>query len=816
MKKLISSCFCMILLATSLASYGADTEVEWVNSGSPASLGDVISLTYDFDGAIVSLQASPSESGTIYVTGEAMTFADNAEISLLTPGKLVFSNDVSSAGTLKIGKNDPDAEISYSGAIISGTEYVRLFEGKRLSDYDVKSTYFRYPNGCEGYTNLVGALGYGTPECVQRGKTENGADTMRVLLQKFNDDYLTSVELLLRQGEDGIYGKISNCRYAYGHVNVLGVDLQKHYNQDSLFTNGTEMVVYRGIASPTSKGFGINQLTMIRCQRFQIVCFAGNIQASDIDVKGRAKVEWIDLGNRNLERVKGCGEISLVSNLKNPVYTNYYNQIITKEDAIVAYNRDLLDLVSVDGWFRNVNTAHQPISMRAHHLKIANNSLTATCQFQRLVGGNIFCMIVTLKQSGSDIKAKASSWVYHPTVVDNQNFDIGIDFESKLPSKKASSFSSDINTWGLFLRDITLNFNTPQRIVTTVLDANTMTNCSAITIKGTAEVPQGLKIDNLGGLPTNGLVKVGSYGILDISMTELPPIHGSGVSAGTTEIVVEENGLLRIAQARSLTISRNIIRLLGGNMQTIHEDAKGDHADYHMYANDLTFSDGARLYGRVPVRVGYGTKYPCWRVLGTKPSVCDSGLIALSHGGVNTSFRLYVEDVTGDESPDFFINGRMNLYAGNDDFNDINIMKLGEGTFVQNGASEIVQPNLLYRGSWIFGNSGVSEGSQEFHLAGDTTLGLANGVSNGLAKVVVKASANLQFGEGSLLTLNEIELDGNSMLELKGDFTKKSLYVSSIVPAGVLARIRCPEGRVMQDKDGYVRPRVKTFSVIIR
>jgi hypothetical protein len=343
-----------------------------------------------------------------------------------------------------------------------------------------------------------------------------------------------------------------------------------------------------------------------------------------------------------------------------------------------------------------------------------------------------------------------------------------------------------------------------------------MTNCSAITIRGTENVPQCLKIDNLGGLPTNGTVTVGPYGVLDISMTALPEIHGTGVSAGTTEIVVKENGLLRIAQARALTTRRNIIRLLGGNMKTMHGDAKGDHADYHMYANDLTFSDGARLYGNVPVRVGYGTKYPCWRVLGTKPSVCDSGLIALAYNNANTVFRLYVEDVTGDEFPDFFINGRMNLYAGNDDFDDINIMKLGEGTFVQNGASEIVQPNLLYRGSWIFGNSGVSEGAQEFHLAGDTTLGLANGVSNGLAKVLVKASANLQFGQGSLLTLNEIELVGNSMLELKGDFTKKSLYVSSRVPAGMLARIWCPEGRVMQDDEGYVRPRIKTFSVIVR
>ena len=95
-------------------------------------------------------------------------------------------------------------------------------------------------------------------------------------------------------------------------------------------------------------------------------------------------------------------------------------------------------------------------------------------------------------------------------------------------------------------------------------------------------------------------------------------------------------------------------------------------------------------------------------------------------------------------------------------------------------------------------------------------IGLENGVSNGLGKVVVKAPATLLMGEDSLLTLNELELAAGATLEIKGDFSKQSLYVASPVPATTLRRISCPEGRVMQDEEGYIRPRIKTFVISVR
>jgi hypothetical protein len=205
--------------------------------------------------------------------------------------------------------------------------------------------------------------------------------------------------------------------------------------------------------------------------------------------------------------------------------------------------------------------------------------------------------------------------------------------------------------------------------------------------------------------------------------------------------------------------------------------------------------------------------------MGSLPSVCDSGLIAMEWPDRSpTIFKLYVEDVTEDDNADFIMNGRFNHYRddGVITLANITIEKTGDGTILQNGGSEIVNPTMISRGAWVVGCRGVSEGAQEFRLEGGTTLGLADGVSNGLAKVVVKAPATLQMGEGSLLVLDDMELASGANLAIEGSFGKTSLLVTKALPSSVVSRISCPEGRVTQDKDGYIRPRIKTFSIIIR
>ena len=258
-----------------------DVAVTWDGSGNTAE-SSPIAVVSDDTGAIVSLTASPAEGGTIFIDGEPMNFADGATISLATPGSLVFSNDVTSAGTLKVGEDDPDAEISYSGDIVrkSPNESL-LFAGKRLSDYDIKSSYFRTKNVGNGDSLLFGPSGAASVECVKRF-SQNGVEMMRVLLQQWNGENTFSVELELLQRADGIAGRVVSGRYSKGMQNLVGCDLQEMYQNDVILSNNVKLVLYQSVAdSDTLKnGYGVNQLTLIRRMFPRKAVFAGGVDVA--------------------------------------------------------------------------------------------------------------------------------------------------------------------------------------------------------------------------------------------------------------------------------------------------------------------------------------------------------------------------------------------------------------------------------------------------------------------------------------------------------------------------------------------------------
>ena len=183
-----------------------------------------------------------------------------------------------------------------------------------------------------------------------------------------------------------------------------------------------------------------------------------------------------------------------------------------------------------------------------------------------------------------------------------------------------------------------------------------------------------------------------------------------------------------------------------------------------------------------------------------------------------TIFRLYVEDVTKDGAADFVVNGALKMYPDSRTYDNITLHKIGDGTVLQNGYSEVKLPTEIWRGGWTFGKSGVSHGSQEFVLEGGTTLALASGVSNGLAKVTVKAPATLELGAGSLLTLDDLEASSGKNLKIEGEFGKgiKSVHVARALPRSVLAYVRCEDGRVSQDDEGYLCPMPKVFYITVR
>jgi hypothetical protein len=415
--------------------------------------------------------------------------------------------------------------------------------------------------------------------------------------------------------------------------------------------------------------------------------------------------------------------------------------------------------------------------------------------------------------------------------VDGVTYSVGIDFYKDWPKLDENgkwitkdsegnayfydrSVATAHNASGLALSDLALTFASD---VTVLPQANAMTGGSAMNACGEAALRHVVRVTDLGGLPTNGVVTVGPYATLDLAPLTDPALHGDGVSGGNTEIIVETNGLLQLSRRSVFSTWKQKLRLNGGACEYGHGMRQGQTSDQHFYANTVVLRDGARIFG-APPRVGFRTYTPAWIVTGDRPCICDSGVTMLAwtrDPDTETVYQLYVEDVTKDAEPDLLMNGRFYLFPDNT-YSNITVRKTGAGTLLQKGLSTVKRETSVWCGAWIFGASGVSSGKQTFLLEGGTTLGLSAGVSNGLEKVVVKAPATFTFGEGSLLTLDALELGAKGKLELAGDFGKRSLHVATKLPYATLSRLSCAEGLVIQDENGYVRPKPKSMTLMIR
>lgn len=711
-----------------------------------------------------------------------------------------------------VGEVDPDAEISYSGDIISTTGYTTLFTNRNLADYDVKSTYFKYPNGCDGYSYLIGPQGLGLPECCTRGVTAGGAERLRVLMQRYQSATLFSVELeLVQQGSD-IVGKVLSSRYVAGSRNFQGIDVQKLYSTQAVLKNSTKIVSQQNTANPSQgiQGYGINQLTMVRRIPAHTVVYDGSCP-SDIEIAAGTLL-CVSNCSQSIGQLSGGG--SVIFGLDGDV-NSVYGGYLSASEVVVAANRRLSQVEDISGSLRallkDVYTTSPGKTETAKAYKLeAADSTWYRCQFQCLINKKICCVRVKLKQSGSDIVAK-TDYAYWVAQADGADPSCGLGHDFYRSSATAANVVANGTSWGFSLSNVRLKFK--NEVVVTA--ANSITNSAFMFVDGASDgsATNTVRITDLGGLPTNGTVTVGPYGVLDLDVSGAP-VHDYGISSASAKLVVQTNGVLKISKPNMFAPSQSQrVRLYGGAI-----NYGGGSTDIR-YANNVMFADGARIYGARP-RIGFSTTRPVWMVTGNAPSVCDTGAIFMDYvgGSEDTVFQLYVEDVTLDSTADLIWNGPMSLWPDSSAYDDVGVCKMGEGTVLQNGVSGLKCATEIWRGSWVFGASGISENAQEFRLEGDTTLELAAGVSNGLGKVTVNAPATLKFGEGSLLTLDRIEVTENATLTIDGELTDATLRVAETVSASQLALMRCSDGeRVAQNANGYITRRKPTgFRLLLK
>ena len=261
--------------------------------------------------------------------GRLMTVAGFAAICAFVP---VRADEIA-------GVVDPDYEISYSGDIVSSSGYTTLFTNRNLADYDVKSTDFKCVNGGAGYDLLIGPQGLGMPECCIRSVTANGAERLRVLMQRYQSPNLFSVELeLVQQGND-IVGRVLSCCYVSGSINLLGLDIQKLYLNGAVKRRGTDLVTVQDAANidANRQGYGINQLTMVRRIPVHTVTIDGDdlIPSTNIAVAAGTCLRLRN-GSQTIGRLSGGGRV--VVDADGPV-ESFYGDYLGSSECVIATNR---------------------------------------------------------------------------------------------------------------------------------------------------------------------------------------------------------------------------------------------------------------------------------------------------------------------------------------------------------------------------------------------------------------------------------------------------------------------------------------------
>ena len=109
-----------------------------------------IVITYDTTetSKIKTLVATPTDGETLEVSGDAMTFAADATISMAADGKLIFANDVTADGALALDRTDGaycDWTATKDGALSKGyclkVGPQKIFEGKSLAEWELVNAY---------------------------------------------------------------------------------------------------------------------------------------------------------------------------------------------------------------------------------------------------------------------------------------------------------------------------------------------------------------------------------------------------------------------------------------------------------------------------------------------------------------------------------------------------------------------------------------------------------------------------------------------------------------------------------------------------
>lgn len=785
------------------AVWAVDVTCTWTAGEMPATLADgKLQFTYDGEGTaakVATIAANPGYGNRIVISGDTMSLAANPAFTV-TEGTLRFDNALDGTGTLTCQSAAGTDTFTWEDAEHwLTTEWRLVFPGRHLDDYDVVASQGRGPDGSYNPNPM-------TAYHMTR-RTEGGVSYLDYQLQNGGTDkeghgYIKALWVTLKQTDDGISAMISQTYYILAKaegVSIVGKDANE------LVANPAEYDIreYPVATTPANveKGYGMHRIILKRTGNLPQVRLEGlvtnsmdgvlmpvsiaagaSVWAGDGSGIGRlpagasisnageltfgniaSDINASDPNAYHYGALSSSGKIRYVCDGAFATHSEYrQEEYLQSEWVTIATGLTPADVTNFTGKINGANIGSgkdSPLSL--YHYKVSDDGLVATGQVQALTASTTLrCLMLAFRNNGYILQMKATGIGFCSKAGTAGSYTPGYDFvteyEKGADVYRGGYFVTTEDGKGYAIHDFKVLFAKPDA---TTLRANYESSTLAVAKGGVVEVAgtdsrrMQVEFSRANTLPQNGVLEVrnGGCAVLNPNTTSNP--EQNYFANGTCLMRVQAGGML-CQRGKWAIGAEQQIELLGGTLWCGYIPSVG-WEDSMTYANHVTFRDGALLRGR-PVRLGFSSATTKWTVAGSSPSTCDPSVVAIGNksNGLRT-ITWDVDDVTGDSSTDFNLNGALCRYTGDNTHTNFHLLKAGAGTMSLNAAcpadAAISGLTIIENGTWLLNASDAMRPESPVRLAGGT-LAVAAATKNTLGALSIdEAGGGLSLGAGATL-----------------------------------------------------------------
>jgi len=831
-----------------------------------------VAITYDEGTTNIKTLTANTAGDTISISGDPITFAAGATITLASSGTVSFAQKVTTLGATTLARGD-DVYRVWTGAVLttghpSTPAFPDIVTNDQVSATDVANTWecIHVVGGTPAsdstagitsagrFTRVTGGIGNGSFVTLNRSTTAFDY-SIRVQLSPRADGMYARCRTGVRTPRRGLYPDLED-RWPTadlwdGGTNNWGIGSVAKADRGIFGESSGDATTYGGKWLNYTSAMGLNTIILKRKNtpagamkvRFDGGASLGGTTTIPFGMEAIVAVVGGSDASTFSNTITGTGDFTLVPSTVTATTPEMEGFISSSTWKVIAYNRLLSSMTSIQGYMQggSHNAGGTPSLCTTVGYQYNATDDTATCQFhyKRSATSSKY-VAAKFRQNGLNVEIMGVGYGY--TEVGTGGASVYPAFGSTLfPHQIVKTAQYEVMNWSTTvatLKDESLgysdssNFNSGygiRKITATFAGGGTATISGDMktlyggkfTMAGANGAKMLTLVSSANGLPAAGEAHVGE-GVLRLAASGTP-------GGGTTKIVVHSGGDVR-----------NINNWqIGGNQELVLDGGRYFGIAEAVYLNYATLSNA--VMNNVGPRISNGTATSYWRVIGSEPSTIGQFNSSATYDGVlvfgkstasaaqsgNIAFRIEVQDVTGDSDADCVLS-RIRDAAGRttdrSSFAYFFFEKHGPGTLKITGDSrELRLESKLYGGTLLLAGDNIMTNEVQF-LGGGIAVE-AGKSNNNLGQLTAFKPGTITVGEGGSLAFASFAPDANlakkSILidaPLTGNTLKFSTDISSYKgyfrwKDATDASVRY---RVKQDADGYLHPAMGGTYISVR